>query len=290
MRKPRTERPTAVGSGVDLCLDAMASRGMQPSTVARIAPVVSRFAEFAEGHGVKHLRQISTDVSAAFIRSRLDSGLAPTPATMHDRRSSLRLVFRVGRELGLIDGDPTLDLSLPPRSSQRTRPLTSDEVELGRDVALWNLASRRMASAWALAEATARGAELSTASVKDLDLEAGTVWLHGGKRTADRWGSLSNWGIKVLRGRLNEIGANDSIVYAGQGSGISGQVSTCSAISAILIRAGLAGEPDVRPSSVAAWAARSSFDRGDDIHKVARMLGVPSLDQAAQIIGWDWNE
>ena len=263
---------------------------MQPSTVARIAPTVSRFAEFVEGRGVKHLRHVSIEIAAAFIRSRLDSGLAPTPATMHDRRSSLRLVFRVGRELGLIDGEPTLDLSLPPRSSQRTRPLTDDEVELGRDVALWNLSSRRMASAWALSEATARGTELSTARVEDLDLERGTVWLHGGKRTADRWGSLSSWGVKVLRGRVKEISTGDSIVYAGQGSGISGQVSTCSAISAILIRAGLAGEPDVRPSSVAAWAARSSFDRGDDIHTVAHMLGVPSLDQAAQTIGWDWNE
>lgn len=290
MRKPRTVRPTAVGRELKRCIDGMTGRGMQLSTVARVAPTVARFGEFAACQGVSGIRGISTDVAAGFIHSRLDSGLAATPATMHDRRSSLRLVFGVARELGLIDGDPTLDLRLPPRGKQRTRPLTSDEIELGRDAALWNLSSRRMAAAWALAEATARGAELSTVSVEDLDLEAGTVWLHGGKRTADRWGSLSEWGVRVLRGRLEEIDAFASIVCAGKSNGISGQVSSCSAISAILIRAGLAGEPDVRPSSVAGWAARNSFDRGDAINEVARMLGVPSLDQAAQIIGWDWNE
>ncbi|MGZ4671483.1 MAG: hypothetical protein ACXV8K_02360 [Ilumatobacteraceae bacterium] len=109
-----------------------------------------------------------------------------------------------------------------------------------------------------------------------------------GKRTLDRCGELSEWGIRVLRGRLAEIDTQGTVAYAGNGRGIAGQVSTCHAISTILVRAGLAGQADVRPGSVAAWAGRSRFDAGADIAEVARMLGVRSLDQAAQIIGWDW--
>jgi integrase/recombinase XerC len=146
-----------------------------------------------------------------------------------------------------------------------------------------------MAAAWALAEATGRGAELSNVRPKDLDLDSGRVWLHGGKRTVDRWGELSEWGIRVLRGRLAEMGTKGTVAYAGDGKGIAGQVSTCHALSTILLRAGLAGQADVRPGSVAAWAGRSRFDAGAGIAEVARMLGVRSLDLAAQAIGWDWT-
>jgi hypothetical protein len=66
---------------------------------------------------------------------------------MHVRRSSLRLLFRIARsELGL-EGDPTLDLKLPPRSSAAARPLTDDEVALGRSYSLHNLDVTRLPAA-----------------------------------------------------------------------------------------------------------------------------------------------
>ena len=52
----------------------------------------------------------------------------------------------------------------------------------------------------------------------------------------------------------------------------------------------LAGEPDVGPSSVAAWAAARAFREGASIDEVARMLGIRSLDRAARFIGWDWKQ
>ena len=41
--------------------------------------------------------------------------------------------------------------------------------------------------------------------------------------------------------------------------------------------------------SVAAWAGATAFRQGAQIDEVARMLGVRSLDQAARLIGWDWD-
>ena len=275
---------------LETCLIAMAASEVAASTTERVTPVIERFCEFLGSHGVVALRLASPSIAESFVRARLQSGLIASGATMHDRRSTLRLLFRFARRLGLVDGDPTLDVLLPPRSSRRTRPLIDDEVELARDVALWSLASRRVAASWALAEATARGRELSCVVAGDVDLRSGRVWLHGGKRTLARWGSLTEWGSRVLRGRLAEINGGGPVVYEGGGRGAAGEVSTCSAISTVLVRAGLAGEPDVRPASVAAWAARRQFDAGAGIGEVARNLGVRSLDQAAQIIGWDWNQ
>ena len=110
-----------------------------------------------------------------------------------------------------------------------------------------------------------------------------------GKRTVERWGELTDWGVSVLSARTAEIASGKGLVYSGGCATGAGQVATCSAISTILVRAGVAGEPDIRPGSVAGWAGRRAFDTGADLAEVARMLGVRSLDQAARLIGWDWT-
>ena len=235
------------------------------------------------------MAEVSSQLAKSFILACLESGRRPTVATMHDRRATLRLLFRLARRALLATTDPTLDLTLPARPVRTARPLTDAEIELCRDVALWSLSSRRIAACWALAEATGRGAELGCVTARDVYLDDGRVWLHGGKRTNDRWGELTEWGVRVLRGRLAEVTATSPIVYAGEGRGVAGQVSTCSAISTVLVRAGLAGEPDVRPVSVAGWAGRRAFENGAGIGEVAGLLGVRSLDQAARLIGWDWS-
>jgi len=279
----------AIEVEIDTCLRALA-RHAPGGTVDRVTPTARRLAEFLRHCRVDRLGDVTAELAEQFVRSRLKSGLPAGLPTMHDRRATVRLLFRAARRIGLASGDPTLDLRLPCRSSLTARPLTDGEIELAHDVALWSLSSRRIPAVWALAEATARGAELANIRPIDLDLDSGRVWLHGGKRTCERWGELSGWGVRVLRGRLTEIDAHGFIVYAGEGRESAGQVSTCSAISTVLVRAGLAGEPDVRPASVAAWAARRRFDAGASIADVARVLGVRSLDLAAQVIGWDWNQ
>lgn len=275
---------------IDECLLALAREATPVQTVTRAAPVMRRFSDFVGASSkLERLADVTPEVAMQFIHSRLECGLQPSLATQHERRATVRLLFRVARRVGIAIGDPTLDLKLPVRATKSARPLVDSEIEVARDVALWSLSSRRMAAAWALAEATGRGAELSNVRPEDLDLSAGRVWLHGGKRTVDRWGQLTVWGTRVLRKRVTEMGSQTSVAYAGEGPGSAGQVSTCQAISTILVRAGLAGEPDVRPGSVAAWAGRSRFDAGAGIAEVAQVLGVRSLDQAAQIIGWDWT-
>ena len=259
------------------------------ATVRRIAPVAGRFAVFTARAGARNLTEATPVLAGDFIRSRLTSGQQPTVPTMHDRRSTIRLLFAVARRLQLADHDPTVDLKLPPKSTRVARPLTDDEIDVARDVAMWSLSSKRIAATWAIAEATGRGAELARVSASDVDFIAGRVWLSGGARTTPRWGVLTDWGAKVLRGRLDELDGSDRLVFSGEQARV-GQVSTCHAISTVLVRAGLAGERDVRPISVAGWAGRRVFDESGDIAAAARALGVRSLDQAAQLVGFDWKQ
>jgi integrase len=196
------------------------------------------------------------------------------------------------RILGLAESDPTLDVDLPPRSSLPCRPLTDDEVALCRSWAVHTLRDTRQPAAWALAETGARTSEIPHLRVSDVDLDSGSVCVHGSSRLEPRSGRLSEWGARQIALRIAELKLKGDpaspLVYTGEG-GEAAQASSCVAISETLRRAGLGKEPDVRPLSVAAWVGFKILARGGAIDQVARALGMRSLDRAARMVGWDWR-
>ncbi len=288
-------RPAATSAGLAseiavLRVDLLAEHA-QEHQWDRTSRIIDRFCLFAgNGHGVRSLNEVTAKVAAEFVHAATGAGHGPSVSTMHWRRTSLRLVFRAARQAGLVDGDPTLDLGLPPRSSLGARPLTDDEVALCRSVAQWSLNGSRRAAVWALAEATCRSSELPCVIADDVDLNSGRVWIAGGKATAQREGQLTEWGLAQVRARIEELDEpTRPIVYSGRSPAGPGQVSGASAVVDVLTRAGLHHEPDVRPGSVAAWAGRRVLDETGRIDLAARALGVRSLDRAAGIVAWDWR-
>ena len=267
---------------------------LSPQSLARLVELMRRLTRFVEhGFGVTTPDRVLASHVVAFVMAPTASGTTPSIATMHLRRSAVRLFFRISRQLGFVGGDPTLDLQLRPRSSISVRPLTDDEVALCRTATLQSLTGTRLSAAWALAEATARTAELPRIVVADLDLPALRVWVHGSSRTEARWGGLSEWGAQQLERRIEDCARTGDhstpLVYGGAGSAESRQASSCQAIGETLRRAALATEPDVRPLSVAAWAGAQVFAETGRIEAAARALGVRSLDGAARLIDLDWR-
>ena len=267
---------------------------LSEQSLPRVWDLMCRFRVFAErGFQVGSLGEVLPLHASTFVTAPSSTVSRPTVATMHLRRSAVRLLFRFARELGLAAGDPTLDLKLPPRSRAAVRPLTDDEIPLCRAAALQSLTSTGLSAPWALAEATARTAELSHLCIADLDLAACRVWIHGSPRTKARWGRLSEWGAHQLERRLGVLARTSSsstlLVYGGAGSPESRQASSCQAIGETLRRAGFRTEPDVRPLSVAGWAGAQVFAETGRIEAAARALGVRSLDGAARLIDFDWR-
>jgi hypothetical protein len=268
-----------------------ASSSLSDQTRLRFAATAERFFSFCRrGYDLRSLAEVTPEIARAFVVSTLEDR-EPSVATMHLRRSALRFAFRQARRLGVVDHDPCVDLALPPRSGLSARPLTDDEVAVCRSYSLTSLTNTRTPAAWALAEATARTAEIPHIREHDLDLNHRRVWLHGSTRTVDRWAPLTRWGVVQLERRLHALEGPDApLVYAANGSPASGQASSCIAVSDTLVRAGLGDEPDLRPVSVAAWAGRALLDETGRIDAVARLLGVRSLDRAARIVAWDWTQ
>ena len=257
----------------------------------RVLGLADRFCCFVDrAFGVASLAEVTPVHVEAFLRSASADGGLPSVATMRLRRSTLRLLFRTARDLGLAEGDPTLDVVLPSRTNEAARPLTEFEVQRCRRAALEDLTSTRLAVPWALGEATARTAEIPHLRVGDLDLAAGRVWIHGSSNTQPRWGSLTPWGVAQLERHLREHPTSDnaSLTYRGSENRESRRAHSSQAIRETLRRVGLTADPYARPASLAAWAGRQVLCATGRIDAVARALGMRSLDGAARFIGWDW--
>lgn len=212
---------------------------------------------------------------------------------MRLRRSALRLLFRTARELGLLEGDPTVDLALPSRTNESARPLTDGEVDECRRVCLHDLASTRLSVAWAFGEATARTSEIPHITLADLDLSGRRVWIHGSSKTEPRWGALTDWGAGQVARHLRSLGnveAATAVAYAGSGNVESRRSFSAQAIRETLQRAGLTGDRYLRPASLTGWVGVGVMRETRRIEAVALALGVRSLDAAARMIGWDWTE
>jgi integrase len=273
--------------------DLKASRTLSEQSFPRMEGLAERFELFVRvGLGKGSLAEVTAADASLFVTAVSSVG-PPSVATMHLRRSMLRLLFRTARRRELVEGDPTLDLELPSRTNLRTRPLHDEEVALCRSASLHTLTSTRLAAACALSEVTARTAELPRLTVGDLDLARQRVWIHGGARTLPRWGQLSPWATAQLDRHLSRLPTaepDQPLVYRGSGSAHSKQASACIVVGEVLVRAGLGGEPDVRPLSVTAWAGQHVLEETGRIEEVARGLGMRSLDRAARLIGFDWAD
>ncbi|KQV13829.1 hypothetical protein [Kitasatospora sp. Root107] len=158
----------------------------------------------------------------------------------------------------------------------------------------------RHAAAAALALAGGHSGEIGHSQVKDLDLAGRRVWIHGSTKTDSRWCPLDHWALAALTQRAAFVTARQLssstapsarlAVSDKHASDAALQARVCVALTDLLRRIGLAGEPDVKPSSVTAWAGIEAFETGGRIEDAARRLGLRSLDRAAAVIGHTWHE
>lgn len=223
-----------------------------------------------------------------FLSTPTRQGKLPGTATRQLRRSAIRSLFRILRDTGLADHDPTLDVDTPLRATRTVRPLTDAEVELCRAAAPATLYATREPAAWALVETGGSNAEIGNVQFGDLDLRAATVVL-GRDTPIERRAPLSRWAIGELRQR-HELSRPSEWVLVGVDSTTNGRRTRATElVRNVMRRAGVHG-PGVSARSVTAWAGVQVLVETGQIEAVALRLGYLSLDAAAALIGYDWSE
>ena len=231
----------------------------------------------------------------AFVLAPSDGRKAspPSVATSHLRRSAVRLLFRVLREHRLVEHDPTLDVRVAGAFVAAARPLTDDEIALGRSFSAETLGETRRPAAWAFAEATARTSELSAIRVGDLDLDAGRSGLLGARRPRPV-GVISASGASSPRSTRSPSSKRATpdvslrLRRRRERREPTGVVVRSDLRDAAPRRTRRASPTCGRSRSPRGLGAQSSSETGR-IEAVARALGMRSLDRAARLIGWDWT-
>lgn len=229
------------------------------------------------------------------LGGRRRNGQQAAATTRRLRRSSARLYFRVLRNLGMFASDPTIDIPAHPGVAGTTLPLTDTELLQLRYACTTLDEAARLPSCLAIAEATGTTGEMARSVMGDIDLRRSRIWLRGDSRRRERWVPLSSWGVRKLSARIDYLrsrGANAStlVVYSGSYDSSSSEspgASTAEAMGELLKRAGLAGEPGIKPASIGLSFALRVWNERKDIRYVASALGYQSLDKAATAIGVD---
>jgi hypothetical protein len=159
-------------------------------------------------------------------------------------------------------------------------------------------AASARATAWAVGESGAVSSEISTIRIQDLDdpVDPQRVHLPGTRRHDPRTAPVTPWASKILAQRSRQLldsGADVStlLAYGGQAppGGAKAQAAVCNALREVLDAAGLLEEADVRPASLRNWVGRTAYDTGTPIESVARLLGLRTLDSAAEDIALNWR-
>lgn len=277
---------------------------------AYYATVLARnLAAFAALRGVTTLGGIDQDLAELYVHaphSRTSDGQPgrATDATKHTRRGYMRQIFKVCRLLGLLDGDPTADIVLPPRPRRFVRPLTDEEVQRCKDAVFRTTDETKLPCALALALSGVTNSEMPQMSVDDVWLDARRAWAHGGgARALPRWVELDDWAASQVGRRLDWLAVHPPtkqevhdcprvLVYQPRKVWVNRHKKQCAVgnnILKILRLAGLGDLHGVRPQSIREWHAAKIYEQTGSIEHVAARLGMVSLDAAADMLGLDWT-
>ena len=130
-----------------------------------------------------------------------------------------------------------------------------------------------------------------------VDMPEGPGDVHGSSNTCPRWCTLDSVAMQSValrvgalqRGRHGrELSAGTLLASTCTGGDAQQQARVCVAIRDVMIKAGLGREPDLRPTSVTAYAGRLAYNQRCHIEDAANALGMASLDRVARLIGHDW--
>jgi site-specific recombinase XerD len=289
------DRPATDGATIPDLIEVVAKsiRLKQKSSSAEVTlDTIRRFARYSErARGVRSAAEVSRGDVEAFVHAPRSDGRDVKLATKHSRRSAVRTLYQEACRLGLVENDPTQGVVLEPRRPLDTRPLTDAEIQACRLAAEPAGNDLRVSTLWALAEATARVAEMGFVKVGDVDLASGRIHLPGGTRMDERRSPLSEWAFEWIGHRLATRPEPQASLVPWSREDITSPANAATmALIAVMKAAGVHGPNDVHALSITGWTgARLFFDEHWTIEDVALALGCRSLDATARMIGLTWR-
>jgi hypothetical protein len=183
-----------------LLLDAA---GLTAQSQRRIGTDLRRLGRFLGAHDLTNVSEVRASHVDLFVIAPARNLTAPAISTQRNRRLAARFLYRAAAHVhpGVVDFSSST-VVLRRILDDSARPLSAAEIVLCRQASEATLHPTRLPALLALAEATATTGELPKIRVTDVDLDAGTVTLPGGKATVPRIGHLTQWGVTAVADRV----------------------------------------------------------------------------------------
>jgi hypothetical protein len=282
--------PTQLDQFLPLVLDAIATdSALAASTATVYCQELDRLNRFCRRKNIDEIYDLDHEVVAAFLHTPVLIGnrsKAPRPSTLRNRLSSIRAMVRTARRLGYDLPDPTFGISATSGHDYQIPICTNDHIDRLRHAAPYGLFTSILPAVLALAEAGATNDEIKR--IRGDQVGLALVHLPGGHRVNQRTNHLTDWGTKAIAAHLVRLDDPGSLLIGDLSPG-SAAVSVSSAFIAIRFHAGLA-QYGYRINSVRAWRARTIHEASGSVEDAARFLGCTSLDSAARLIGYLWQD
>ncbi len=169
----QTTDDASITDALALALASLSASELTEQSQSTMRRLWGRFARFAQaGHLMISVNEIDGDVVTSFVDARNLKGATPSDATRRHRRSAIRLLFKIWRDVGIVASDPTIDIDLPSRAATAARPLTDQEVETCRAASLNTPSATRKPAIWVLAESGVQSAEIPFVLASQVDFDA----------------------------------------------------------------------------------------------------------------------
>lgn len=250
--------------------------------------------------GLHEVRHIDYDLLLRWIHSPGTDGNAPSENTTYRRRSSARVFFETAHCLGITDTNPAKSVHLEQRSDRYVHAYTDTEIGHLQATARFTLTETVTPCALALVMSGSSTREAGYVTVRDVDMERGIYWSHGGGyRWRERWLPFADdWCRDAVSLRIRALtilhgpaAADRWLVFNPKSDTFTEHSQNMvggNKITALLKKARLHRQGVTRAESIREWLAQSIFAETGSLEEVAARLGMRSLDAAAHIVGYDW--
>jgi integrase/recombinase XerC len=286
----------------------VAAGGIKSTTIALYLTHIWIFVAYALRQGVEELGDVDSRLISKWLVAPSVGATGVAPATTQRiRLAALKALFTTCLTTGLHNVDPTAGLRLPPRDPRYVRALTDGQDAQCRMTAPLRLGETRTQAMYALAREGASLRENAACLVRDIRLDLGLIWLHdGGARSFNRWVEIrDDWSYRALADRIEYLTATTRpesldgtrLTYsprspaseAGRDASKDQAAREASAISRglsqLMQTARVLTRGVTRPESIREWTAAKVWDETQSLEAVAYRLGMSSLDDAAHILG-----
>jgi integrase/recombinase XerC len=244
--------------------------------------------DYAMAYGLSEVKQFTFEIAQQAVLAPNDDGTPPATGTACGRATTGHRIFNIWHDLGLINENPALGrtLRIPRTPPCFVRPLFNAEMTECMRVVFGRGENTSTAAVFALCRAGGVGSEIAKLTVGDLNLGNGEVLFPGSKNTVARIVVLDQWGLDMVTRHL-ESHAYARKSYSGSTFGASTMANMVP--TRALKEAGYWNPADgIKVGSVRLWAGAQEYERTGRIEDAARLLGLPSLDRTAQLLGLDW--